>query len=761
VKKIVVSFLLVLFAPALATAQNYQWPNCDASHPCVLQYVQSAIPTEAVNGIQISLPNQTLPGNTVVCGVTHDSNLSITSIVDAAGDVWVRDKAIAATDASSDLWHSKTSAGTVVLKFNFTSNTNPNFGAQISCAELYGVSGQVTGSSASNSTSSTVTAGSLSVAANDLVYNYGMSNYAYPGTDLMLNSISGNGNLVGADIQFGIATQVSVPSASGTVNPTFNVSQSNPRLWNSLAASYKFDGSGTLPSSGIRVVHVQHVYSQGGSSGTIQLPSTGNLRILSTTNNTTNYAVTNVRDDSGATYAKVTQPYDYLPQIFYAANASPSLNRKLTWSQVNPSTHFIAYDVAGADPAPLDTIISAGGSQNGGNADIANAPVFTPNSPNTLVLALLEFGTGPPSGAATAGMIMDSMWAIGMTDTSGFDTGDGWAHYYSSSTNPFAFNWHVSNGGQSTGWDTLAVSFKSGSATATQPDFALSASPTSQSVGQQTQTSYTVSVTPSGGFSSSVNLAVSGLPPGASGQFTVNPATSSSTLQVNSGSAATGSYPLTITGASGALTHSTTVALNITAAPDFSLGISPSSQSITTNTSGNFTVNVSSANGFSDPVTLSATGLPSTVSFSSNPTTGSSTITANAGSTPGTYPFTVTGTSGTLTHTVSGSLTVTDTSQPGSFTLSADPTSSTVTRGSSTSYSIGIARVNFTGSVAFSVSGLPSGLRVYWSQNPTSANSTTLTLRASRYMRRGTYSLTVTGTSGSLQSSVPIGLTVR
>ncbi|PYX51663.1 MAG: hypothetical protein DMG76_31500, partial [Acidobacteria bacterium] len=98
------------------------------------------------------------------------------------------------------------------------------------------------------------------------------------------------------------------------------------------------------------------------------------------------------------------------------------------------------------------------------------------------------------------------------------------------------------------------------------PNFTLSASPASQTVTPGGSTSYSVTISPTGGFSGQVNLSVSGLPSGATGSFTPNPATASSTLSVTTSTGTpTGSYTLTISGVSGTLTHTTTVSL--TAAP--------------------------------------------------------------------------------------------------------------------------------------------------------------------------------------------------
>src|SRR5205823_5584872 len=67
----------------------------------------------------------------------------------------------------------------------------------------------------------------------------------------------------------------------------------------------------------------------------------------------------------------------------------------------------------------------------------------------------------------------------------------------------------------------------SASFTVTSPDFSLNASPTTQTIRSGGSASYTVTVTPSGGFTGTVGLSVSSLPAGASATF--NPPSTSST----------------------------------------------------------------------------------------------------------------------------------------------------------------------------------------------------------------------------------------
>jgi hypothetical protein len=98
------------------------------------------------------------------------------------------------------------------------------------------------------------------------------------------------------------------------------------------------------------------------------------------------------------------------------------------------------------------------------------------------------------------------------------------------------------------------------------PDFTVSATPSSESVVVGSSATYTVSIAAQNGFNGTVALSASGLPSGATASF--NPASisgsGSSTLTVATASSTPlGASTLTITGASGSLSHTANVTLTV------------------------------------------------------------------------------------------------------------------------------------------------------------------------------------------------------
>lgn len=148
------------------------------------------------------------------------------------------------------------------------------------------------------------------------------------------------------------------------------------------------------------------------------------------------------------------------------------------------------------------------------------------------------------------------------------------------------------------------------------PNFTLSASPASLSVAQGGTGTSTITVTDVGGFSGTVTLAASGLPSGVSASFAAGSTAGTQVLTVTANtSAAITSSPVTvpITGTSGSLTTIASVSLTITPEPSFTAG-SGGTTSLTVTpgaTTGNTgTISVVGTNGFSGTVNLTCSISP-------------------------------------------------------------------------------------------------------------------------------------------------------
>jgi uncharacterized membrane protein len=123
------------------------------------------------------------------------------------------------------------------------------------------------------------------------------------------------------------------------------------------------------------------------------------------------------------------------------------------------------------------------------------------------------------------------------------------------------------------------------------------------------------------------------------------------------------------------------------------------------------------------------------------------TITTTSTTPLGTSTIAITGTSGSMTHSANATLVV---ATP-DFSISATPSSRTVRRGSSTTYTVTVTPSGaFNGKVTLGVSGLPSNVTGTFNPSTvTGSGSSTLQITTRSNTTRGTYPLTITGTCSS------------
>lgn len=304
----------------------------------------------------------------------------------------------------------------------------------------------------------------------------------------------------------------------------------------------------------------------------------------------------------------------------------------------------------------------------------------------------------------------------------------------------------------------------------TANDFSISANPGSLNLVQGSSGASTISTTITSGSGQTLSLNVTGVPAGSTA--TLNPPSinsgDSSTLTVNSGTASAGTYTLTITATGASATHEVQVALTVTQAPvnDFSISANPTSLSLVQNASGASTISTAITSGNSQTVNLTVSGVPAGATATLNPSSinagSSSTLTVNAGTAaPGAYTLTITGTGTSATHSVSVTLIVTQ--AVADFSITASPSTLTVGRPAIGVFKVAISALNgFSGQVKLTVGGFPSKVAgAFVPQSITGLGTSYLIFVVGLKQQKGTFPLTITGTSGSISHSIQVTLSVN
>jgi arylsulfate sulfotransferase len=296
-------------------------------------------------------------------------------------------------------------------------------------------------------------------------------------------------------------------------------------------------------------------------------------------------------------------------------------------------------------------------------------------------------------------------------------------------------------------------------------DFSLEVAPTTISMTAGSSQSVSIGVTPTNGFTGTVSVSLGTLPAGV----TATPATLSLVAGTfgqislsSSASATAGTTPIAVSGTSGSLTHSGSSSLTIGAAApaDFALEVAPSTISMPAGGTQALSVGVMAVNGFTGTVSVSLANLPTGVTASpatlslSAGTIGQFSLTSSTSTAAATTAISVNGSSGSLTHSGSSSLTVSAAATP-DFSLQVAPTTITIPAGGTRSLSVGVTSLNgFTGAVSISLANLPAGVTATpstLSVMPGSIGQFSLSSLTSA--TAATTAVSVTGVAGSLSHS--------
>jgi len=280
----------------------------------------------------------------------------------------------------------------------------------------------------------------------------------------------------------------------------------------------------------------------------------------------------------------------------------------------------------------------------------------------------------------------------------------------------------------------------------------------SVSVTQGAAVSDTIAITGAGGFTGAVTLAAPLLPPGVTAAFGTNPATGSSVLTfIAASNALQGATKIAVTGTSGTLTASTIVTLTVnpgactppTITPYVQVNGGAWLQATAVTVASGATVNLgpqplsgtwswTGPNGFVSSA-REIDGIPLT--------TGTNTYVATLAS------------SASCKSTLAFNITVSAAPSP-SFTLTPSASALALPAGGNAGDTVSVHGANgFSGAVTFTASGVPAGVTAAFAINP-ATNSSAVTFAANSAAAAGTYTVTITGKSGTLTASTTVLLTV-
>ena len=287
--------------------------------------------------------------------------------------------------------------------------------------------------------------------------------------------------------------------------------------------------------------------------------------------------------------------------------------------------------------------------------------------------------------------------------------------------------------------------------------FTLRAYPTSLTIIVGTSQPSAITVVPENGFTGTVQLSAS-LPTGLTGTPSPNSVTGSgpSTLSIAAAAnIAPGTYLVNVTGASGALSQKVTITISVPA-PDFDVSATPNTVSCLVGIDCPTTIAIAPTKGFAGTVTFTpnpSQGLScNPVGSISVPTALTATLSCHA-SVAGSYTVTVTGASGTISHTTAA-ITYTIALAPDFTVQAGNVAPSVILAGASGTSAISVSSIGgFSGVVSFQVSAsTPSGLTCTTPANINAPGQSNLACNASA---AGDYTVTVTGTAMIGGTSVP------
>jgi hypothetical protein len=440
--------------------------------PTLIQHVASsansiAYVTAASNRYTIPIPNPVGAGNCIVMGVTYPHGTTI-SISDNNGNSWPASPAVSAdggpgTNISAIFVLPNANAGQITLTVTFGTSIQP-FQYTISEFNNVATTSPVNGtSSAASQAGASLATGSFTPGNNDanggnVIWNYyaivdgsasgNPTSWVSDGSFTLLDGdVSGTG-----DQGFPHASQWYLQTTSAAINPTITATADTADSYNGVAVALKAASAGTPKPSGIHIDKIIHITPYSAATIPMQLPVTGNLRVLTTPNTGGSGGgmdITSISDNEGGSWTNVISG-EGNSQIWYSPNKSANPNLILTLNvsggEGSTNSSFRFFDVSGASPSPFDVAATYPDTDASNATTVTDAPSITPTTSNGLVIAILGLGIGPALAVTSpSGAVWDICTYAGQVDGDMMENADGTAHIYNLTTATLNWNWAITS----------------------------------------------------------------------------------------------------------------------------------------------------------------------------------------------------------------------------------------------------------------------------------------------------------------------------
>jgi hypothetical protein len=457
--------------------------------PVLIQHVASSANPVGLgipgNNFNIPLPNAVLASDALVLGITYPHGGTIT-ISDTLGQTWP--SAAVTADAGSGGYVAaiyvlpNSLGGNETITVGIGSSTLP-FQYTLSEFNNIATSSPVNGANsgaglAPNATTAVIDPGSFTPTTNNnanggnVIWNYTALAAAAGGNPTNWAPASSFTLLDGdiawtSDQGFPHASQWYIQSTQAAVDPTVTSTGDTADAYNSVSVALKVASAGGTMPSGIHINKIIHETVNAFTTNQVwnlQLPTTGNLRVLTFPAASSLIDITSITDSDGSTWSLANDAGGGAAQIWYAVNrpANPSLTVSVHISGSTGTASARFFDVQGAAVAPFDVSAGVGFTNCSSVSTINDQPTITPTTSNGLVIATMGIGQGPGEGLTSpTGGFWDLTTYSGEVDLDLMENADAVGHFYNPDTGTENWNWTITSISNNE-CNSEAVAFKHG-----------------------------------------------------------------------------------------------------------------------------------------------------------------------------------------------------------------------------------------------------------------------------------------------------------